>query len=100
MARFALGERDDPGGGYIFRLRCLLAEQAILLVGLLRWRVVEPFALVAGKDSTADRMVATKCLNPKNKQKYICYFYYGGDEVRQLSLIFHDNFCIKVKYPP
>jgi hypothetical protein len=29
----------------------------MLLVGLLRWRVVEPFALVEGKDPTADKLV-------------------------------------------
>ena len=28
----------------------------ILLVGLLRWRMVEPWALVAGRDPAADRM--------------------------------------------
>lgn len=29
----------------------------ILLVGLLRWRLVDPWALVAGRDPTADRML-------------------------------------------
>ncbi|WP_426122797.1 hypothetical protein [Pararhizobium sp. PWRC1-1] len=29
----------------------------MLLVGLLRWRVVEPFALVEGQDPTADKLV-------------------------------------------
>lgn len=29
----------------------------LLLVGLLRWRLREPFALVAGQDPTADRLM-------------------------------------------
>jgi len=29
----------------------------ILLVGLLRWRLVDPWALVAGRDPTADKML-------------------------------------------
>ena len=41
------------GGGYT----ASFIYAPILLVGLLRWRLVDPWALVAGRDPTADRML-------------------------------------------
>lgn len=46
------GLQRECGGGYTATFIYL----PILLVGLLRWRMVEPFALVAGQDKAADRM--------------------------------------------